>query len=59
MATISEKAGRAAGLSTDKTQADISPARGLGSRQRTSTIDLLSQTPGLNVGLHDGADRKE
>ena len=39
-----EKSGR--GVSTDKTNADVSPARGLGSRQRTSNFDLLPQTPG-------------
>jgi len=55
MATISEKIGRAAGASTDKPPADVSPARGLGGRQRTSTIELTSQTS----GLHDGVDSKE
>jgi hypothetical protein len=58
MATISEKVGRGANAPTDK-QPDVSPARGLGGRQRTSTIDLLSQTPGLNVGFHDASERKE
>lgn len=55
MTTITEKVGRGAGVSIDKAPADVSPARGLGSRQRTSTIDMLPpQTPGPNINLPDG-----
>lgn len=54
MATIAEKPGRGGGGSIDKTTSEVSPARGLGSRQRTSTIELPPQTPGLNLGLNDG-----
>jgi hypothetical protein len=54
MATISEKAGRGAGTSFDKTATDVSPARGLGGKQRTSNVEINSQTPGPNVGAHDG-----
>jgi hypothetical protein len=52
--TTTEKGGRGAGVSTDKAPADVSPARGLGSRQRTSTFDMMPQTPGPHAGQHDG-----
>ena len=61
MATIAEKPGRGAGGSIDKNAAEVSPARGLGSRQRTSTIDLMPQTPAPNLALNDAnmADSKD
>ncbi len=54
MTTISEKAGRGAGTSIDKSSAEVSPARGVGSRQRTSNLEMAPQTSGPNAGLHDG-----
>jgi len=60
MATTTEKGGRGASISTDKTATEVSPARGLGGRQRTSTFETVPQTPGPNASLHDGntADSK-
>lgn len=54
MATIAEKPGRGAGGTIEKTAPEVSPARGLGGRQRTSTIDLMPQTPAPNLALNDG-----
>ena len=51
---VAEKAGRLAGATTEKTPADVSPARGLGGRQRTSTFETAPQTPGSHIGQHDG-----
>lgn len=61
MPTVSEKSGRGGGVSGDKTSTDISPARGVGSRRRTSTVDTIPQTPGPHASLHDGslADSKK
>ncbi len=53
MATTTEKGGRGASISTDKTATEVSPARGLGGRQRTSNFEMIPQTPGPNCGLHD------
>lgn len=49
-----DKQGKLAGVSTDKTATDVSPARGLGGRQRTSTFETMPQTPGSHTGQHDG-----
>ncbi|CAM4739728.1 unnamed protein product [Rotaria magnacalcarata] len=55
MPTTNEKAGRGTGISADKTSAEVSPARGIGSRRRTSTIETLPQTPAPHISLHDGS----
>jgi len=57
MATITEKGGR--GTSTDKTPAEVSPARGLANRHRASTVETIPQTPGTHVGSHDGNESKK
>lgn len=55
MATIAEKGGRGGGAtSMDKTPAEVSPARGLTSKHRASTIEMIPATPGPHTGLHDG-----
>lgn len=54
MATIAEKGGRGVGTSIDKTAAEVSPARGVGSRQRASAVDMIPTTPGPHVTPHDG-----
>ena len=55
MPTAIDKAARGAGISADKTSAEVSPARGVGSRRRTSTIETLPQTPAPHISLHDGS----
>jgi hypothetical protein len=39
----------------DKTAADVSPARGVGSRQRTSNFEIGPLTPGPHGSLLDGS----
>lgn len=52
--TILEKSGRNTGLSTDKTPADVSPARGLTAKHRASIIEHSPQPPVPHVTAHDG-----
>jgi hypothetical protein len=52
--TIPEKSGRNTGLSNDKTAADVSPARGIGSKHRASIIDHSPQPIVPHASSHDG-----
>jgi hypothetical protein len=53
--TTTEKPTRGPGGSTDKTAADVSPARGVGSRQRTSGFEMVPTTPGPHGSLQDAS----
>lgn len=53
MAPIAEKVGKGAGTSSEKTPADLSPARGF-NRQRTNTSDTLPQLSVAGL-LNDGS----
>lgn len=50
-----DKTARTGGASNEKASADVSPARGLLGRQRTSTVETLPQTPASNAGQQDGS----
>lgn len=50
-----EKSSRGPGASIDKTSTELSPARGVGSRRRTSTVDTAPATPGAHVSLQDAS----
>jgi hypothetical protein len=50
-----EKGSRGLGAaSTDRTTADLSPARGLGARQRTSIYEAAPSVIGTQAGQHEG-----
>ena len=50
-----EKTARQGATSTEKATADVTSARGLGGRQRTSTIETIPQTPASNPGQVEGS----
>ena len=52
-----EKGSRGVGAaSTDRTPADLSPARGLGGRQRTSIYEAVPPAVGTQAAQHEGAN---